>query len=138
MEEVVGEEAKWESDFHGLVCHAEVFRPYHTRNRKSPWAPNKEDLTVYKDVEFDLLVLFLAALGLCCCVQAFSSCSEQGLLSRCDVRASRCGGFSCCRAEALGRTGSVAAALEVSCLAARGILPDQGSNLCLLHWQEDS
>ena len=23
---------------------------------------------------------FLAALGLCCCVQAFSSCSEPGLL----------------------------------------------------------
>ena len=26
------------------------------------------------------IYLFLAALGLCCCVQAFSSCSEQGLL----------------------------------------------------------
>ena len=25
--------------------------------------------------------LFLAALGLCCCMWAFSSCSEQGLLS---------------------------------------------------------
>ena len=25
-------------------------------------------------------VLFLAALGLCCCVRAFSSCGEQGLL----------------------------------------------------------
>ena len=24
--------------------------------------------------------LFLAVLGLCCCAQAFSSCSEQGLL----------------------------------------------------------
>ena len=24
--------------------------------------------------------LFLAALGLCCCVQAFSSCGERGLL----------------------------------------------------------
>ena len=24
--------------------------------------------------------LFLAALGLCCCAQAFSSCGEQGLL----------------------------------------------------------
>ena len=27
-----------------------------------------------------LYFLFLAALGLCCCVQAFSSCGEQGLL----------------------------------------------------------
>ena len=35
-------------------------------------------------------------------------------------------------------TGSMAAALELSCSAAREILPDQGSNLCLLHWQADS
>ena len=27
-----------------------------------------------------LFNLFLAALGLCCCPRAFSSCSEQGLL----------------------------------------------------------
>ena len=27
-----------------------------------------------------LIYLFLAALGLCCCTQAFSSCGEQGLL----------------------------------------------------------
>ena len=26
------------------------------------------------------IYLFLAELGLCCCAQAFSSCSEQGLL----------------------------------------------------------
>ena len=29
---------------------------------------------------FFLSYLFLAALGLCCCVRAFSSCGEQGLL----------------------------------------------------------
>ena len=33
--------------------------------------------------------------GLCCCAQAFSSCSEQGLLSICRVRASHCDSFSC-------------------------------------------
>ena len=27
-----------------------------------------------------LFYLFLAALGLCCCAQAFSSCGERGLL----------------------------------------------------------
>ena len=27
-----------------------------------------------------LIYLFLAVLGLCCCVRAFSSCGEQGLL----------------------------------------------------------
>ena len=32
----------------------------------------------YKFIYF--IYLFLAALGLCCCAQAFSSCSERGLL----------------------------------------------------------
>ena len=47
--------------------------------------------------------------------EAFSSCSEQGLLASCRVQASHCGGFSCCRPWALGlwaqwlwHTGSVA------------------------------
>ena len=30
--------------------------------------------------------LFLVVLDLCCCVQAFSSCGKQGLLSSCGVR----------------------------------------------------
>ena len=29
---------------------------------------------------FEIYFIFLAALGLCCCTRAFSSCSEQGLL----------------------------------------------------------
>ena len=40
--------------------------------------------------------LFLAALGLCCCAQAFSSCSEQRLLSSCSVWGLCRGSFSCC------------------------------------------
>ena len=36
---------------------------------------------------------------------AFSSCSEQGLLSSCSLRAPHCSGFSCWRARALGRSG---------------------------------
>ena len=43
------------------------------------------------------------------CVQAFSSCSECGLLSSCSAWASHCGSFSCCRAQALGLTGSIVA-----------------------------
>ena len=39
--------------------------------------------------------LFLAALGLCGCTQAFSSCDEQRLLSSCGAWASHCSGFSC-------------------------------------------
>ena len=35
-------------------------------------------------------------------------------------------------------TGSVVVAHGHSCPTASGILPDQGSNLCLLHWQADS
>ena len=59
-------------------------------------------------------------------------------------------GFSCCRARALGTqasvaaaprlysTGSVVAAHRLSCSAACGISPDQGSNLCPLNRQADS
>ena len=45
--------------------------------------------------------IFLVVLGLCCCLQAFSSYSKCGLLSSCSVPASYRGGFSCCRAQAL-------------------------------------
>ena len=45
--------------------------------------------------------LFLAALGLCCCAQAFSSCGAQ---------ASLCGGFSCCKAQTIEHAGSAAVA----------------------------
>ena len=68
-----------------------------------------------------LIYLFLAAWGL-----------------RCSVRASHCGGFSCCGARALGTWASVVVAHGLSCSAACGIFPDQGSNPCPLHWQEDS
>ena len=35
-----------------------------------------------------------------CCLQAFSSCSEQGLLSGCGAQTSHCSGFYCCGAPA--------------------------------------
>ena len=47
------------------------------------------------------LNLFLAALGLHCYAQAFSSCSELGLLSSCRAQASHCHGFSCCSTQTL-------------------------------------
>ena len=60
-------------------------------------------------------------LGLCYCVRAFSSCDEWGLLC--------CGGLSCCEAWApehgLGNW-----VHGLSCSAACGIFPDQGSNPC--------
>ena len=55
-----------------------------------------------------LFIYLLAALGLCCCAQALSSCSERGLL--CGMRASYCIGFSCSGAQALGKQASVVVA----------------------------
>ena len=56
---------------------------------------------------------------------------------------SRCVGLSLSRPLLLRSTGSRRAGSAVvahgpSCPVARGILPDQGSNLCPLHWQADS
>ena len=51
---------------------------------------------------------------------------EHGLSAR---------GLSSCSSQS---TGSVLVAHKLSCSAACGIFPDQGSNLCLLHWQADS
>ena len=59
-----------------------------------------------------LINLFLAALGLRCCVQVFSSCGE---------RASHCGGFSCCGARTLGARASVVAACGLSSCGSRAL-----------------
>ena len=48
------------------------------------------------------IYIFLAALSLCCCMRAFSSCSEWRLLSSLGALASHCGGFSCCIVVAQG------------------------------------
>ena len=56
---------------------------------------------------------------------------------------SRCAGLSLSwplllRSTGSRRAGSVIVAHGPSCSVARGILPDQGSNPCPLHWQADS
>ena len=56
---------------------------------------------------------------------------------------SRCAGLSLSwslllRSTGSRRAGSVAVVHGPSCSAACGILPDQGSNPCPLHWQADS
>ena len=56
---------------------------------------------------------------------------------------SRCAGLSLSRPLLLRSTGSrragpVVVAHGLSCSAACGIFPDQGSNPCALHWQADS
>ena len=60
-----------------------------------------------------------------------------------DHSSSQCAGLSLSRALLLRstssrRAGSVVVAHAPSCSAACGIFPDQGSNLCPLHWQADS
>ena len=75
-------------------------------------------------------------------VWAFSSFSEQALHSSCGARASRWEAQPqaprVCGFQLLQRVGLVVAIQELSYSAACGIFPDQGSNLCLPHWQADS
>ena len=72
-----------------------------------------------------ILYFFLAALSLCWCTRAFSSCSKWGLLSSYST-------------WTLGRAGSIVVDHWLSCPKACGIFPDQEWNLYVLHWQADS
>ena len=51
-----------------------------------------------------LIPLFLAVLGLRCCVQASSSLGKQRLLSSCSTWAAHCGGFPCRGTQTLEHT----------------------------------
>ena len=79
----------------------------------------------------------MAVLGLRFCARAFPSRGSGGHSS------SRCAGLSPSRplpSRSTGsrRAGPAAVAHGPSCSAACGILPNQGSNPCALHWQADS
>ena len=67
---------------------------------------------IYKFIYFILFILFLAALGLHCRTQSFSSCGAW---------ASHCGGFSCCGAWALGTWASVVVAHGLSSCGSRAL-----------------
>ena len=75
-----------------------------------------------------VLAAVLAVLGLVAVGGGFSSCG---------VRASHCGGLSCCRARGLQRRPSGCGA---QARLPRGTwdLPGPGSHPCLLHWEADS
>ena len=89
------------------------------------------------------IYLFLVALGLHCCSRAFSSCGEQGLLLVQVHGAPHCSGFSCQGAPVVGQVGFSSCSRRASVVVVRGlsrpeaggILLDQGSNPCPLHWQ---
>ena len=94
------------------------------------------------------IYLFLALQGLCCCVWAFSSCGQRGLLfvAACELLTAVASLVaqhgsqaqaqqlqhvgSVVVAHGLQSTGSVVVAHGLSCSAAWGIFPDQGSNPC--------
>ena len=64
-----------------------------------------------------IINLFLAALGLCCCMWAFSSCSERGL-PFVAVHDSHCSGFLLQSMDSR-RTGSVVVAHGLSSCSTR-------------------
>ena len=78
-------------------------------------------------------------------LHGLSLVAMSGATLPCSAWTSHCGGFSCYGARALGVQASVVVAHRLSsvvhrlsCSAACGIFPDQGSNPCPLHWQVDS
>ena len=96
------------------------------------------------------LLFILGCAGSSFLLGLFFSCCEPGLLSRCGTQASRCGGPSCRRAQALERSGFSSCgspALEHrlgSCGSRnwwfhdREIFPDERWNPCFLLWQVNS
>ena len=88
-------------------------------------------LKIYLSIYFWLCWVFISVRGL-------SLVAASGVYS-----SSQCVGLSLSRPLLLRSTGSRCAGSVVvahgpSCSAACGILPDQGSNPCPLHWQADS
>ena len=94
---------------------------------------------VFQDFKFYLFI-FSAVWGLCCCVWAFSSCGERGLLfiALCGLLLVVASLVMEHRLQELWHAGSVVMAHGLICSAACGIIPDQGSNPCPPHWQTDS
>ena len=76
-------------------------------------------------------------LGLRFCARTFSSCGKWGPLFIA-VRGPLTIAASLVGSTGSRRAGSVVVAHRPSRSAACGIFPDQGSNLCPLHWQADS
>ena len=69
-------------------------------------------------------------------LQTFCGCSQWGF-SLVAVHRLLIAVVSHCGAQALRCVGSVVVVHRLSCPGVCGIFPDQGSNLCLLHWQAD-
>ena len=79
----------------------------------------------------------MAVLSLRFCARAFSSCGKRGPVFIA-VRGSLTVAASLVAEHKLQTRRLPVVAHGLSCSAACGIVPDQGSNLCPLHWQADS
>ena len=74
-----------------------------------------------------IVYLFIAALGLHCCVGGFLQLSQAGATLHGSLWASHCGGFSCCGAQTR----------QLWCMGLTAPWYVKW-NLCPLHWQADS
>ena len=109
---LVTQEMKGGSELNEALSHLETMR---CLERKGSLCPGKEELFFvgFFKIYFWLCWVFVAACGLSLVVAS--------------------AGYSLLRCA-----GSVVVAHGLSCSAACGIFPDQGSNPCPLHWQADS
>ena len=104
-------------------------------------SPSLQDRDTHSFLFFKLWVYLFIYLCLCwvfVSVRGLSLVAASG-----DHSSSRCAGLSLSRplllrSTGFRRAGSVVVAHRPSCSTACGILPDQGSNPCPLHWQADS
>ena len=92
----------------------------------------------FKEFHLFIYLFIFGCVGSSFLCEGFSLVAASGGHS-----SSRCAGLSLSRPLLLRdtgsrRAGSVVVAHGLSCSAACGIFPDQGSNPCLLHWQADS
>ena len=74
------------------------------------------------EVSYLFVYLVLAALGLRCCLQSFSSFSKPPTLSL-QCPGFSCGAFSCCCAPVPGQAGSAVVPCGLSCFQVCGIFP---------------
>jgi len=84
-----------------------------------------------------IYLFFIASVFSTCRLSLVAASGKGTLFCSCGMRASRCSGFSCCRAGVLERGLRICAA-PASCPEACGVFLDQGLNLCPLRWKVDS
>ena len=114
-------------------------------------------ITTFRILFLSILFVYFWLCWVVFALRAFLQLWRARTTLGCSVRASHPHGFSYCRTQALGPRASGIAAHElnscgswtlerrlnscgvwISCSTACGILPNQVSNSCLLHWQVDS